>query len=45
MRKFEKTDEGIFRIDEDGKTWAIPEDEANSDYKAYLESLNESNEL
>jgi hypothetical protein len=24
------------RIDEDGKVWSIPMDEANSDYQAYL---------
>ena len=29
----------IIAIDEDGKQWFIPKDEANSDYQAYLESL------
>ena len=36
MPKYEKTEDGIFRIDEDGKTWSIPQDLANSDYQAYL---------
>ena len=31
--------ETIFRTDEDGKVWAIPTDPANSDYQAYLTSL------
>jgi hypothetical protein len=26
----------IHRIDTDGKVWAIPEDETNSDYQRYL---------
>jgi hypothetical protein len=26
----------ILRTDEDGKTWCIPTDPANSDYQAYL---------
>jgi hypothetical protein len=29
----------IYRIDEDGKVWSIPTDPANSDYQAYLASL------
>ena len=29
----------IKRIDEDGKVWSIPTDPANSDYQAYLASL------
>ena len=33
--------ERIIRIDEDGSEWFIPQDEANSDYQAYLASLEE----
>lgn len=29
----------IQRTDEDGKVWAIPNDPTNSDYQAYLASL------
>ena len=29
----------IQRTDEDGKVWSIPTDPANSDYQAYLASL------
>lgn len=29
----------IKRTDEDGKIWWIPVDESNSDYQAYLKSL------
>ena len=36
MAQYEKTKDGIFMTDEDGKTWSIPEDLANSDYQAYL---------
>jgi len=31
----------IKKTDEDGKEWYIPNDPANSDYQAYLESLKE----
>ena len=31
----------IERTDEDGKVWSIPIDESNSDYQAYLESLED----
>jgi hypothetical protein len=30
----------IKRTDSDGKVWWIPEDPANSDYQAYLKSIN-----
>ncbi len=30
------------RTDEDGKEWFIPKDPANSDYQAYLKSLDEA---
>lgn len=33
----------VQRTDEDGKVWSIPTDPANSDYQAYLKSLEESN--
>ena len=29
----------IFRTEEDGKVWGIPENPANSDYQAYLATL------
>ena len=29
----------IVRVDDDGSEWYIPSDEANSDYQAYLKSL------
>jgi hypothetical protein len=32
----------IYRTDEDGKVWVIPADPANSDYQAYLASLNDT---
>ena len=32
----------IKRTDEDGKIWFIPIDPANSDYQAYLASLDEA---
>jgi hypothetical protein len=35
-------DELITRTDSDGKVWTIPADENNSDYQAYLASLDES---
>ena len=31
----------IERTDADGKVWSIPVDATNSDYQAYLESLDE----
>jgi hypothetical protein len=33
------------RTDEDGAEWFIPIDPANSDYQAYLKSLDEANTL
>ena len=36
MIKYEETEDCVFRTDEDGKTWSIPKDLANSDYQAYL---------
>ena len=36
MTKYEETEDCVFRTDEDGKTWSIPKDTANSDYQAYL---------
>jgi hypothetical protein len=35
----------IERTDEDGKIWFIPTDPANSDYQAYLKSLDEASPL
>jgi hypothetical protein len=32
----------IKRTDEDGSIWWIPTDEGNSDYQAYLKSLDEA---
>jgi hypothetical protein len=32
----------IKRTDEDGTVWWIPTDEGNSDYQAYLKSLDEA---
>jgi hypothetical protein len=29
----------VLKIDADGKTWGVPKDPANSDYQAYLKSL------
>jgi hypothetical protein len=39
-----KTDEfhNLFRVDDNGFTWSIPKDPANSDYQAYLKSLDEA---
>lgn len=34
--------EYIERVDSNGQIWSIPIDEANSDYKAYLESLKDA---
>ena len=47
MMKYTKStnDNGIvsiYREEEDGKIWVIPEDESNSDYQAYLAHLTES---
>ena len=36
---FEGKEVAIERTDEDGKVWVIPTDPANSDYQAYLASL------
>ena len=46
MTKYEQVTDffgvvSIKRTDEDGSIWWIPIDKANSDYQAYLESLNE----
>ena len=39
---FTVNDEGqIFMQTEDGKVWGVPTDPANSDYQAYLKSLEE----
>ena len=35
----------IKRTDEDGKIWFIPIDASNSDYQAYLKSLDEASTL
>jgi hypothetical protein len=35
--------ECIFRFNEDGTTTIIPIEESNSDYQAYLKSLEENN--
>ncbi len=37
--------EMLKRTDEDGQEWFIPNDPANSDYQAYLKSLNEASTL
>ena len=47
MAKYTKTETengivSIFREDENGQIWVIPEDESNSDYQAYLESLKDA---
>ena len=34
----------IIRLDEDGTVWWIPTDPANSDYQAYLLSLEPAND-
>ena len=34
----------IKRTDADGKEWFIPKDPSNSDYAAYLDSLNDNSE-
>lgn len=52
MRTFEKVKvtigdnvvESIKMIDEDGVTWSVPMDPANSDYQQYLEWLAEQEE-
>lgn len=41
MPIYEETEDCVFRTDEDGKTWAIPKVLENSDYQAYLASLEE----
>jgi hypothetical protein len=35
----------ISKIDADGKVWSVPNDPANSDYQAYLASLDEASTL
>jgi hypothetical protein len=37
--------DSIKRTDEDGTVWWIPSDPANSDYQAYLKSLDETSTL
>lgn len=37
----DETGSVIKKTDEDGKIWWIPMDESNSDYQAYLASLQE----
>ena len=41
IRKTELS-ECLVGIEDDGKEWFIPTNPANSDYQAYLESLNET---
>ena len=41
MSKYEILETCILRTDDDGKVWSIPTDPANSDYQAYLKSLDE----
>ena len=46
IRKSEiNADTFIVKIDDDGKEWYIPNDEANSDYQAYMKSLDEAASL
>jgi hypothetical protein len=35
----------IIKIEEDGTRWSLPNDPANSDYQAYLKSLDEASTL
>ena len=39
MIKYEETEDCVLRTDADGKTWAIPKVDANSDYQRYLRWL------
>ena len=32
----------VLKIDQDGKTWGIPKDLANSDYQEYLKYLEDN---
>ena len=45
MIKYEETEDCVFRTDEDGKTWSIPKDPANSDYQAYLNPVEHLTEI
>lgn len=36
---YEEQEFVIIKTDEDGKQWFIPKEESNSDYQAYLASL------
>jgi hypothetical protein len=38
LRKIEDKEQ-LFKIDKDEKEWAVPQDEFNSDYQAYLQWL------
>jgi len=42
---YEEQDNVIAATDENGKQYFIPKDEANSDYQAYLKSLDEASTL
>lgn len=43
MANYEETEGCVFRTDADGKTWAIPKIESNSDYQRYLRWLENPN--
>ena len=45
MTKYEETEDCVFRTDEDGKTWSIPKDPANSDYQVYLNPVEHLTEI
>jgi hypothetical protein len=44
LRETEKGEQ-LFKIDEDGKEWAVPMDESNSDYQAYLNPVEHLTEI